>query len=68
MISKYGPSLSMAVGPEDPSFLVVIRSHFNKKYSSCSKSSNSTKQKVYVGCQYSKTCLKQLLKNDKHRS
>ena len=31
MISKYGPSLSKAVGPVDPSFLVVEKSHFNKK-------------------------------------
>ena len=30
MISKYGPSLSKAVGPVDPSFLVVKISHFNK--------------------------------------
>ena len=30
MISKYGPSLSKAVGPLDPSFLVVKKSHFNK--------------------------------------
>ena len=38
MISKYGPSLSKAVGPVDPSFLVVQKSHFNKKYSSYSES------------------------------
>ena len=31
MISKYGPSLSKAVGPVDPSFLVMKKSHFNKK-------------------------------------
>ena len=30
MISKYGPSLSKAVGPVDPSFLVVKKSHINK--------------------------------------
>ena len=65
MISKYGPSLSKAVGPVDPSFLVVKKSHFNKKYSSYSDSTNSTKQKVHVGSQYSKTCLKQPLKKDK---
>ena len=34
MISKYGPSLSKAVGPVDPSILVLKKSHFNKKYSS----------------------------------
>ena len=58
MILKCGPSLSMAVGLVDPSFLVVKKSHkFNKKYSSYRESTNSTKQKVHVGCQYSKTCL-----------
>ena len=31
MLSKYGPSLSKAVGPVDPPFLVVKKSHFNKK-------------------------------------
>ena len=30
MITKYGPSLSKAVGPVDPSFLVVKKFHFNK--------------------------------------
>ena len=30
MISKYGPSLTKAVGPVDPSFLVVKIAHFNK--------------------------------------
>ena len=62
MISKYGPSLSKAV---DPSFLVVKNSRFNKKYSSYSESTISTKQNVHVGSQYSKTCLKQPLKKDK---
>ena len=65
MISNYGPSLSKAVGPVNPSFLVVKKSDFDKKYSSYSESTNSTKQKVHVGCQYSKTCLKQPLKKDK---
>ena len=65
MISKYDPALSKAVGPVDSSVLVVKKSHFNKKYSSYSKSTNSTKQKVQVGSQYSKTCLKQPLKKDK---
>ena len=65
MISKYGLSNSKAVGPLDPSFLVVKKSHFDKKYSSYSESTNSTKQKVHVGSQCSKTCLKQPLKKDK---
>ena len=30
MISKYGPSLSKAEGPVDPSFLVVNKYHFNE--------------------------------------
>ena len=64
MISKYGPLLSKAVGPVNPSFLVVNKSHFNQ-YSSYSESTNSTKQKVHVGSQYSKTGLKQPLKKDK---
>ena len=29
MISKYSPSLSKALGPVDPSFIVVKKSHFN---------------------------------------
>ena len=41
----------------------VNKSHFNKKYSSYSESTDSTKQKVHVGCQYSKTCPKQPLKD-----
>ena len=65
MISKYGLSLSKAVGPVDPSFLVVNKSDFNKKYSSYSESTDSTKQKVHVGSQCSKTCLEQPLKKDK---
>ena len=65
MISKYGQSFFKAVGPVDPSFLVVSKSHFNEKYSSYSESTNSTKQKVHVGSQYSKTCPKQPFKKDK---
>ena len=30
MISKYGPSLSKEIGPVDPSFLFVKKSHLNK--------------------------------------
>ena len=30
MFSKYGPLLFKAVGPVDPSFLVVKKSHFNE--------------------------------------
>ena len=36
MISKYGPSLSKAVGRVDPSILVVKKSLFYKNYSSYS--------------------------------
>ena len=65
MISKYGSSFSRAVGSVDPPFLVVKKSHFDKKYSPYSESTNSKKQKVYEGSQYIKTCLKQALKKDK---
>ena len=64
MISKYGLSLSKAVGPVDPPILVVNKSHF-KKYASYSESTNSTKQNVHEGSKYSKTCPKQPLKKDK---
>ena len=56
-VSKYGPSLPKAVGPVDPSFLVVKKSHFNKNVHL-----TACLQKVHVCCQYSKTCLKQPLK------
>ena len=62
---KIWPITFQGSGPSDPSFLAVTKSHFNKKYSSYSESTNSTKQKVHVGSQYSKTCLKQPLKKDK---
>ena len=65
MISKYGPSLSKVECPLDPSFLVVEKSHFNKNIHLTASLRNSTKQKVHVGSQYSKTCLKQPLKKDK---
>ena len=66
MISKYGPSPSKAVGPVDPSSLVVKKSHFNKK-KKLSSYSKSIKQKVPVRCQYSKTCLKQPLKKRQNK-
>ena len=65
MISKYGPSLSKAVGPVDPSFLVVKKSRYNKKIIHLTASLHN----VHVGCQYSKSCLKQpLKKKTKQRS
>ena len=48
MISKYGPPLFRAVGPEEASFLIVKKSYLNKKYSSHCESTSSTKQKVQV--------------------
>ena len=54
LISKYGQLLFKAVGLVDLTFLVVKISHFYKKYSYYRVSTNSTKQKVHVGCQYSK--------------
>ena len=64
MISKYGPSLSKAV---DPSFLVVKKSHFNKKniHLTASLGTPKKQKKKHVGGQYNKTCLKQPLKKDK---
>ena len=62
---KIWPITFKAVSPVDPSILVVKKSHLNKKIPSDSRSTNSTKQKVHVGSQNSKTCLKQPLKNDK---
>ena len=46
MISKYGPSLSKAVGPVDPSFLVVKISHFNKNRQNKDLNKNSGLMKV----------------------
>ena len=57
MISKYGPLLFKAVGPVDPSFLVVKKSHFNMNVNFTA--SLGTPQN---SCQYSRTCLKQPLK------
>ena len=48
MISKYGPSLSNAVGPVDLYFLVV-KNLILIKYSSYRESTNSVKQKLHVG-------------------
>ena len=63
MISKYGPSHSKAVGPVDPSFLVVKISHFGKNiHLIASLKIPQNRKYMYVGCQYSKTCLKQPLK------
>ena len=61
MISKYGPSLSKAVGPVGPSFLVVKKkSHFNENIH-LTVSLRTPQNREHVGCQYSKTCLKQPL-------
>ena len=43
-------------------FISCEKISLNKKYSSYSEYTNSTKQKIHVSCQYSKTCLKQPLK------
>ena len=60
LMSKYGPSLLKAVGPVDPSFLIVKKSQFNENIHLTA--SLRTPQK---GSKYSKTCLKQPLKKDK---
>ena len=65
MISKYRPSLSKAVGPVDPPFLVVKKNLTLIKLFILERVyevKNSTTHKVHVGCKYSKTCLKQSLK------
>ena len=59
MISKYGPSLSKAVGPVDPSFLVVKKSHLNKNIHLTGSQQTPQNRK------YSKTSFKQSLKKDK---
>ena len=61
MISKYGPSLSKAVGPVDPSFFSCENISLIKNIH-LTESTNSAKQKEHVRFQYSKTCLKQPLK------
>ena len=64
MISKYGPSLSKAVGPWDP--LVVKKSHFKKLFILQGVDELHKKRKYSdVGSRYSKTCLKQPFKKDK---
>ena len=60
------PITFKAAGPVDPSFLVLKNSHLNKNII-LQQSMNSRKQKVHVGSQYSKTCLKQPLKIDKKK-
>ena len=47
MISKYGPSLSQAMGPVDPSFLVVKKSHFNKNIH-CTGSLRTPQNRKYM--------------------
>ena len=54
MISKYGPSLSKAVGPVDPSYLVVNKSHFNKKNIHLTASLQTPQNKVHLSSQNSK--------------
>ena len=62
---KIRPITFQGSGPSGPILFSCEKSHFIKKYSSYSESTNSTKQKVHIGNQYSKTCLKQPLKKDK---
>ena len=63
---KIWPITFQGSGPSGPILFSCEKSHFNKKkYSSNSESTNATKQKVHVGSQYSKICLKQPLERDK---
>ena len=59
---KIWPIIFQGSGPSGPILFSCEKSHFNKRYSSYSESTNSIKQKVHVGCQYIKTCLKLPLK------
>ena len=65
VIVPWFQNMARGNGPSGPILFSCEKSHFNKKYPSYSESTNSTKQKVHVGSQYSKTCLKQPLKKDK---
>ena len=66
MISKYGLSFSKAVGPVDPSFLVVKNLTLIKVFI-LQRVYELHKTQSHVGSQYSKTCLKQPLKKTKQR-
>ena len=46
MSSKYGPSLSKAVGPVDPSSLVVNKAHFNKIFILHPQIESSSRQSI----------------------
>ena len=48
MITKHGPSLSKAVGPVDPSFLVVQKSHFYKKKSHLTAGLQTPQNRKYM--------------------
>ena len=66
MILKYGPSLFEAVGPVDPSFLVLKNLTLIKIYIlQLVYELHKTESTCRYSSQYSKTCLKQPLKNDK---
>ena len=61
---KIWPCTFQGSGPTGPILFSCEKFNLNKN-SSYSESTNSTKQKVHVGSQYSKTSLKQPLKKDK---
>ena len=66
MISKYGPSLSKAVGPVDPSFLVVKKSHLSKNiHPTASLQIPQNRKYIWVVNTVKHTCLKQPLIKDK---
>ena len=62
---KIWPIAFQGSGPSGPILFSFEKISLIKKYSSYSESTNSTKQKVHVDCQYSKICPKQPLQKDK---
>ena len=61
---KILPLTLQGSGPRGPILFSCEKFHLNKNLS-YRESTNSAKQKVHEGSQYSKTCLKQPLKKDK---
>ena len=50
---KIWPITFQGSGPSGPILFICEKSHFNKKYTYYSESTNFAKQKVHAGCQYS---------------
>ena len=65
---KIWPITFQGSGPSGPILFMCEKTQFNKNILLKASLGNSTKQKVYVGCQYSKTCLKQPLKKQQQKN